>query len=93
MSDQNSQNSVIDPLDNATAEFNLAVAEDGLTVSGSLKYGILHNGEWHYDFAMHLLTVREDMAIDTQLEGQARLVAGYVLTVARPFGGRDSEKI
>ncbi|WP_283120015.1 hypothetical protein [Neisseria elongata] len=42
---------------------------------------------------MHLLMVREDMAIDTQLEGQARLVAGYVLTVARPFGGRDSEKI
>ena len=40
-----------------------------------------------------LLMVREDMAIDTQLEGQARLVAGYVLTVARPFGGRDSEKI
>ena len=37
--------------------------------------------------------VREDMAIDTQLEGQARLVASYALTVARPFGGRDSEKI
>lgn len=49
--------------------------------------------QWHYDFVMHLLMVREDMAIDTQLEGQARLVAGYVLTVARPFGGRDSEKI
>ena len=37
MSDKKSQNSVINPLDNATAEFNLAVAEDGLTGSGSLK--------------------------------------------------------
>ena len=69
------------------------LAEDGQTVSGSLEYGIHHNSEWHYNFVMHLLMVREDMAIDTQLEGQARLVAGYVLTVARPFGGRDSEKI
>ena len=69
------------------------LAEDGQTVSGSLEYGIHHNSEWYYDFVMHLLMVHEDMAIDTQLEGQARLVAGYVLTVARPFGGRDSEKI
>ena len=37
MSDKKSQTSVTDPLDNATAEFNLTVAEDGLTVSGSLK--------------------------------------------------------
>jgi len=69
------------------------LAEDGQTVSGSLEYSIHHNSEWHYDFVMHLLMVREDMAIDTQLEGQAWLVTGYVLTVARPFGGRDSEKI
>ena len=92
MSDQNSQTSVIDPLDNATAEFNLAVAEDGLTVSGSLKYGIFHNGEWHYDFAMHLLTVREDMAIDTQLEGQARLLESYALSLDR-LGGIPAEQI
>jgi len=52
------------------------LAEDGQTVSGSLEYGIHHNSEWHYDFVMHLLMVREDMAIDTQLEGQARLVGG-----------------
>ena len=92
MSDQNSQTSVIDPLDNATAEFNLAVAEDGLTVSGSLKYGILHNGEWHYDFAMHLLTVREDMAIDTQLKGQARLLESYALSLDR-LGDIPTEQI
>lgn len=92
MSDQNSQTSVIDPLDNATAEFNLAVAEDGLTVSGSLKYGILHNGEWHYDFAMHLLTVCEDMAIDTQLEGQARLLESYALSLDR-LGDIPAEQI
>jgi len=85
------QNLAIYPLENATAEFNLVLAEDGQTVSGSLEYGIHHNSEWHYDF--FILMVREDMVIDTQLEGQARLVAGYVLTVARPFGGRDSEKI
>ncbi|OHR44010.1 hypothetical protein HMPREF2753_01900 [Neisseria sp. HMSC071C03] len=85
------QNLAIYPLENATAEFNLVLAEDGQTVSGSLEYGIHHNSEWHYDFV--ILMVREDMVIDTQLEGQARLVAGYVLTVARPFGGRDSEKI
>ena len=42
MSDKNSQTSVTDPLDNATAEFNLTVAEDGLTVSGSL------NADWGY---------------------------------------------
>ena len=39
MSEKN-QSPTIDPLDNATAEFNLTVAEDGLTVSGNLKYGI-----------------------------------------------------
>ncbi len=92
MSDQNSQTSVIDPLDNATAEFNLTVAEDGQTVSGSLKYGIRHNGEWHYDFAMHLLSVREDMAIDTQLKGQARLLESYALSLDR-LGGIPAEQI
>lgn len=92
MSDKNSQTSVTDPLDNATAEFNLTVAEDGLTVSGNLKYGILHNGEWHYDFAMHLLTVREDMAIDTQLEGQARLLESYALSLDR-LGDIPAEQI
>ena len=92
MSDKKSQTSVTDPLDNATAEFNLTVAEDGLTVSGSLKYGILHNGEWHYDFAMHLLTVREDMAIDTQLEGQARLLESYALSLDR-LGDIPAEQI
>ena len=92
MSDKNSQTPVIDPLDNATAEFNLTVAEDGLTVSGSLKYGILHNNKWHYDFAMHLLTVREDMAIDTQLEGQARLLESYALSLDH-LGGIPAEQI
>jgi hypothetical protein len=92
MSDKKSQTSVTDPLDNATAEFNLTVVEDGLTVSGSLKYGILHNDEWHYDFAMHLLTVREDMAIDTQLEGQARLLESYALSLDR-LGDIPAEQI
>ena len=82
MSDKNSQTSVTDPLDNATAEFNLTVAEDGLTVSGNLKYGILHNGEWHY----------EDMAIDTQLEGQARLLESYALSLDR-LGDIPAEQI
>lgn len=91
MSEKN-QSPAIDPLENATAEFNLVLAEDGLTVSGSLKYGILHNGEWHYDFAMHLLTVREDMAIDTQLEGQARLLESYALSLDR-LGGIPAEQI
>lgn len=91
MSEKN-QSPTIDPLDNATAEFNLTVAEDGLTVSGNLKYGILHNGEWHYDFAMHLLTVREDMAIDTQLEGQARLLESYALSLDR-LGDIPAEQI
>ena len=91
MSEKN-QSPTIDPLDNATAEFNLTVAEDGLTVSGNLKYGILHNGAWHYDFAMHLLTVREDMAIDTQLEGQARLLESYALSLDR-LGDIPAEQI
>lgn len=91
MSEKN-QSPTIDPLDNATAEFNLTVAEDGLTVSGNLKYGILHNGEWHYDFAMHLLTVREDMAIDTQLEGQARLLESYAMSLDR-LGDIPAEQI
>lgn len=91
MSEKN-QSPTIDPLDNATAEFNLTVAEDGLTVSGNLKYGILHNGAWHYDFAMHLLTVREDMAIDTQLEGQARLLESYAMSLDR-LGDIPAEQI
>ena len=91
MSEKN-QSPAIDPLENATAEFNLVLAEDGLTVSGNLKYGIFHNGAWHYDFAMHLLTVREDMAIDTQLEGQARLLESYALSLDR-LGGIPAEQI
>ena len=35
------QNLAIYPLENATAEFNLVLAEDGQTVSGSLEYGML----------------------------------------------------
>ena len=82
MSDKNSPPPADDGLlAAAVAEFNLAVSGDLKTVSGSLKFGVEYGGKLHYDFTMHLLTVREDMAIDPKLSGQARMLEGYVLSV------------
>ena len=53
------------------------------TVSGSLKYGIEYAGSLHYDFVMHLPTVREDMNIDPLLDGQARMLESYALSIDR----------
>ena len=58
-------------------EYELVISSDLKTVSGRLKYGISVDGAVHRDFSMHLLTVREDMAIDPTLEGQARMLAAY----------------
>lgn len=61
----------------AIEDYNLSVSADLKTVTGRLKYGVAVDGVVHRDFAMHLLTVREDMAIDPTLEGQARMLAAY----------------
>lgn len=61
----------------AIEDYNLSVSADLKTVTGRLKYGISVDGAVHRDFSMHLLTVREDMAIDPTLEGQARMLAAY----------------
>ena len=61
----------------AIEDYELRVSPDLKTVSGRLKYGISVDGAVHRDFSMHLLTVREDMAIDPTLEGQARMLAAY----------------
>ena len=64
-------------LTRAIEDYELRVSPDLKTVSGHLKYGISVDGAVHRDFSMHLLTVREDMAIDPTLEGQARMLATY----------------
>ncbi|WP_118796591.1 hypothetical protein [Neisseria lactamica] len=64
-------------LTRAIEDYELRVSPDLKTVSGRLKYGISVDGAVHRDFSMHLLTVREDMAIDPTLEGQARMLAAY----------------
>ena len=61
----------------AIEDYELRVSPDLKTVSGRLKYGISVDGAVHRDFSMHLLTVREDMAIDPTLKGQARMLAVY----------------
>jgi len=71
----------------------LRVSPDLKTVTGRLKYGIgVIDGEMHHDFSMHLLTVREDMAIDPQLEGQPRLVAAYAASLDK-LGGLTAESL
>nr|DAX46243.1 MAG TPA: hypothetical protein [Caudoviricetes sp.] len=84
MSDKKPSNSIgADLLPAAEADFNLVVADDRKTVSGSLKYGIEYAGSLHYDFVMHLPTVREDMNIDPLLDGQARMLESYALSIDR----------
>lgn len=61
----------------AIKDYGLNVSPDLKTVTGRLKYGVAVDGVIHRDFAMHLLTVREDMAIDPLLEGQPRMIAAY----------------
>ena len=69
--------SISKELEHAAKEYGLVVSSDLKTVSGRLKYGISVDGAVHRDFSMHLLTVREDMAIDPTLDGQARMLAAY----------------
>ena len=69
--------SISKELEHAAKEYELVVSPDLKIVSGRLKYGISVDGAVHRDFSMHLLTVREDMAIDPTLEGQARMLAAY----------------
>lgn len=83
MSAKNTVPTPDEQLEQAAAEYGLVVSADGRTVSGSLEYGVSHQGNTHYDFAMHLLTVREDMAIDPALSGQARMLASYAATLDR----------
>lgn len=61
----------------AVETYGLSVSPNLKTVTGRLKYGVLVDGVIHRDFAMHLLTVREDMDIGPALEGQPRLMAAY----------------
>lgn len=80
-------------LTSAIEDYELRVSPDLKTVTGRLKYGIgAIDGEMHHDFSMHLLTVREDMAIDPQLEGQPRLVAAYAASLDK-LGGLTAESL
>ena len=77
----------------AIEDYELRVSPDLKTVTGRLKYGIgVIDGEMHHDFAMHILTVREDMAIDPQLEGQPRLIAAYAASLDK-LGGLAVESL
>ncbi|MCP2041783.1 hypothetical protein L1281_002399 [Neisseria sp. HSC-16F19] len=76
----------------AVAEYGLAVAEDRRTVSGSLAFGVEHEGAWHFDFVMRLPTVRDDMALDPALEGVPRMLAVYALCLER-LGGMPPEAL
>ncbi|MFC2533607.1 MAG: hypothetical protein ACFNVM_00015 [Neisseria elongata] len=80
-------------LTRAIEDYELRVSPDLKTVTGRLKYCIgVIDGEMHHDFAMHLLTVREDMAIDPQLEGQERLIAAYAASLDK-LGGLAAESL
>lgn len=93
MSDKKTSNSIgADLLPAAVTDYNLVVSDDRKTVSGSLKYGIEYAGSLHYDFVMHLPTVREDMDIDPLLDGQARMLESYALAIDR-LGGIPAEQI
>ena len=93
MSDNKSSDSIsADLLPVAMDDFNLVVADDRKTVSGSLKYGIEYAGSLHYDFVMHLPTLREDMDIDPLLDGQARMLESYALAIDR-LGDIPAEQI
>lgn len=70
-------------LEAAEAEFDLKLADDGRSVSGNLRYGVVYNGQAHYGFTMRLLTVRDDMAVDADLKGQERLLARYALALEK----------
>lgn len=84
--------SISKELEHAAKEYELVVSPDLKTVSGRLKYGISVDGAVHRDFSMHLLTVREDMAIDPQLEGQTRLIAAYAASLDK-LGGLTAESL
>ena len=80
-------------LTRAIGDYELRVSPDLKTVTGRLKYGIgAIDGEMHHDFSMHLLTVREDMEIDPQLEGQPRLIAAYAASLDK-LGGLAVESL
>ena len=79
-------------LNRAIDDYELRVAPDLKSVTGRLKYGLVHEGELHHDFEMHLLTVREDMQIDPELKGQDRMLAVYAQSLDT-LGGLPSETV
>lgn len=79
-------------LEQAIGTYALAVSGDLASVSGCLQYGLPYDGALHYEFAMHLPTVGEDLAIDPALSGQERMLAVYAAVLDR-LGGIPAGKI
>lgn len=69
MSAKNTTPAPDEQLEQDAAEYGLSISADGRTVSGSLKYGVEYDGQYHHDFELRLLTVRDDMAIAAGLSG------------------------
>lgn len=76
----------------AVEDYDLRVSADLKTVTGSLQFGVVIDGKAHYRFAMHLLTVADDMAIAPDLTGQARMLAVYAQSLDK-LGGVPSENL
>ena len=59
----------------------LTMAEDGKSVSGQLVCGMELETGIEYDFTMTLATMKQEMAIDPELQGQFRTLAAYSLVL------------
>ena len=59
----------------------LTMAEDGKSVSGQLVCGMELEAGIEHDFTMTLATMKQEMAIDPDLQGQYRTLAAYSLVL------------
>ena len=59
----------------------LTMAEDGKTIRGQLVCGMELQTGMGYDFSMTLATMKQELAIDPDLQGQLRTLAVYSLVL------------
>ena len=59
----------------------LTMAEDGKSIRGQLVCGMELEAGMGYDFSMTLATMKQELAIDPELQGQHRTLAAYSLVL------------
>ena len=59
----------------------LTMAEDGKSIRGQLVCGMELEAGMGYDFSMTLATMKQELAIDPDLQGQLRTLAVYSLVL------------